>query len=268
VDIRDQLEKAKIVSDPLKDQFFLADEGVIKKIVEFADLKRNDVVLEIGAGTGNLTNELSNKAGKVIAFEIDERFKPFLSKLPKNVEIRYENAWEYIQLHGKWRKKKIYNKVVSNLPYSFVEQFLHNLTFLEYDKVILLVPAKIVRKIEASGIFSSFFKVDILLEVPKEKFYPVPRTNSLVIDLVKLSDPVETKNTGRFLRQYIYQHEDQLVKNSLMEGLIKYQRLIYSKNMTKNEAREIISEKGINKNFLDQQPTGSEIYELVGDKFK
>lgn len=129
------------------------------------------------------------------------------------------------------------------------------------------MPAKIVKKIEDSGIFKSFFEVKILLEVPKEKFYPIPRTNSLIVDLIKLPDPVEIKDLGRFLRQYIYQHEDQMIKNSLMEGLVKYQRLVYSKILTKNEARAIIKSKEIPKKFLDQHPNSSEIYELVEEKF-
>lgn len=268
--IKDQLEKAKISPDPLKDQFFLTDGGIIKKIVDFAKLKRTDVVLEIGAGTGDLTQELSKKAGRVIAFEIDERFKPFLSKLPKNVEVRYENAWEYVQMHGKFRKKKEYNKVVSNPPYSFIEPFLHNLTFVDYDKVILLVPERFMKKTEKWGVFGSFFNPRVLLNVPKEKFYPIPKTDSIIVELIKLPDPVESKNLGRFLRQYLYQHEGQLVKNSLMEGLIKYYRyyqIIDSKIMTKNEARKIIAEKEIDQATLDQHPNNSEIYEIVEEKF-
>jgi 16S rRNA (adenine1518-N6/adenine1519-N6)-dimethyltransferase len=268
MDIQKELEKQKIKPDPLKDQFFLTDEEIIRKIVGFADLNKNDVVLEVGAGTGNLTKEIAKYAGRVIAFEIDKRFKPFLDKLPKNVDMRYENAWDYVQLHGKFRKKKEYNKVVANLPYSFVEPFLHNLTFLEYKKVILLVPVKFLKKIDGWDVFGSFFKTRILLEVPKEKFYPIPKTNSVVIDLIKLPDPIETKNLGLFLRQYLYQHEQQLVKNSLMEGIIKYARLVNSKEITKNEARKIIAESEIVKNLLEKHPSSPEIYELVGEKFE
>ncbi|KKR62557.1 MAG: hypothetical protein UU02_C0044G0011 [Candidatus Woesebacteria bacterium GW2011_GWA1_40_43] len=65
----------------------------------------------------------------------------------------------------------------------------------------------------------------------------------------------------------MYQHEDQLVKNSLMEGLIKYQKFIYSKTLTKNEARRIITEKEIDKDLLDQHPNNSKIYELVEERF-
>jgi 16S rRNA (adenine1518-N6/adenine1519-N6)-dimethyltransferase len=268
MNIPEELNKLAIKPDPLKDQFFLLDEKIIKQIVSFAELTQKDVVLEVGAGIGNLTAEIAQKAGRVIAFEIDKRFKPFLDKLPKNVEIHYENAWNYIQLHGKFKKKKDYNKVVASLPYSFVEQFLHNLTFLKYDQVILLVPKKFIKKVEKSGIFSSFFTPKILLEVSKNKFYPIPRTNSVVIDLIKLRDPLENKNLGLFLRQYIYQHEEQLVKNSLMEGLIKYQKLIHLNKLTKNEARKIISKTKIAKNLLEKPPLTSEIYILVKTEFE
>lgn len=267
MDVANYLRKQKIIPDPLKDQFFLMDKKIIQKTASFAELKESDVVLEIGAGIGNLTSELAKKANRVIAFEIDESFKPLLSKLPKNVDVHYEDAWNYVQMHGKWHKKKVYNKVVSNLPYSFIEQFLHNLTFLDYEKVILLIPTKAVRMIEENGIFASFFKPKILLEVPKEKFYPVPNTNSVLINLIKLPDPIVNKNLGRYLRQRMYQHEDQLVKNSLMEGLITYNRIIFKKNMTKNEARKVISEKQIPENLLQQNPNNSEIYFIVEEKF-
>ncbi len=230
----------KIIPDPLKDQFFLVDEKIIQKIVSTADLTKKDTVLEIGAGTGNLTKEIAKYAGHVITFEIDEKFKPYLDDLPKNVEVHYENAWDYVQLHGKWIKKKEYNKVVANPPYSFIEPFLHNLTFLVYDKVILLVPKKTLKTLESSEIFSAFFKVKILFDVPRKSFFPVPNTNSVVIDLLKLPDPVETKEKDRFLKQYSYQHEGQLLKNSLMEGLIKYEKRVNNKFLTKNDARKMV----------------------------
>ncbi len=243
-----------IKHNPLLDQFFLNNQEIVKKIVDFAGLNSNDIVLEVGAGTGNLTAELAKKASRVIAFEIDPRFKPFLNKLPKNVEVHIQNAWEYIQLHGKFKKTKEYNKIVSNLPYSFAEQFLHNLTFLQYDKAILLVPIKLVDTISKNGIFSSFFQAKILLEVHKTDFFPIPRTNSAVIDLIKLPDPLENHDLGLFLRQYIYQHENQLVKNSLTEGLVKYFQC------TKKEAKNKILDSKITEELINKRPNNPEIY--------
>ncbi|KKQ74175.1 MAG: putative ribosomal RNA small subunit methyltransferase A [Candidatus Woesebacteria bacterium GW2011_GWB1_38_5b] len=267
MNIFQELQRYNIKPDVYKDQFFLTDKKIIKEMVGFAELNSKDVVLEVGAGTGNLTSEIAKYAERLIAFEIDKRFKPFLDKLPARVEMHYENAWEYVQLHGMYKKKKVYNKIIANPPYSFIEQFLHNLTFLEYDKVILVVPIKIVDKIQKNPIFGSFFKARILLRVPKEKFSPVPKTNSAVIDLVKLPDPAKSKNPGLFLRQYMYQREDKLTKNSLMEGLIDYAKLVHLTKLTKNEARKIIAKSGIDEKLLNTHPKG-EIYNLVGEGFK
>ena len=66
----------------------------------------------------------------------------------------------------------------------------------------------------------------------------------------------------------MYQHEGQLVKNSLVEGIIKYMKIVHGKNVTKNEARRIIVGSGIRKALLKQPPLGSEIYEEVGSKLK
>lgn len=235
----------KLKLNPLKDQFILIDEKLIKKMVDLADLNQNDVVLEIGAGTGNITKELAKKAGKVIAFEIDRQFKPFLAKLPKNVEICFESASSFIRCTGKKPQKKIYNKIVGNPPYSILELLFHNLTFLDFDKIILLIPLKFYYSAKSHPIFSSFFKIEQKLIVEKENFYPVPRTNSVVIDLLKLPNPLKEKNLELYLKQYLYQHEKQKAKNSLVEGLIKYVYFIDQKKLTKNQARKIIQTSGI-----------------------
>ena len=265
-DVKTLLEKYQIKPQALMDQFFLTDDTVIDEAISAAEVNKNDVVLEVGAGIGNLTRRLAEKAGKVISFEIDERFKDVLHDLPENVEMHFEDAWEYIQLHGKWRKKKEYNKVVANLPYSFVEKFLHNLTFLEYDQVILLVPSKFAKKIENNAIFGSFFRVELLRVVKKHLFFPVPRTDSMLVNLIKLPDPLLQKNLPMFLRQYMYQHEAQKVRNSLTEGLITYSWLTENKTITKNDARKIIDEKILEKELLTTTP-GSKIYEVVSRNF-
>jgi 16S rRNA (adenine1518-N6/adenine1519-N6)-dimethyltransferase len=267
MDIKAIIDNKKFIPDHLKDQFFLIDNSVIDDLVNFAEVDKDDVVLEIGAGFGNLTREIAKCAKKVIAFEIDKSFKPYLKNLPKNVELHFEDAWDYVKLHGKFKKKKAYNKVVSNLPYSFCEKFLHNLTFLEYDKVVLLVPLKFVNKIKENGIFSSFFECNLKEIVAKDKFYPVPRTNSAVINLLKLKDPLGEKNLSLFLRQYIYQHERQKVKNSIKEGLIIFAKRAYSKSLTKNEARKFITGAKLENSLLDEAPNSNEVYAKISDKF-
>lgn len=252
-----------IKPNPIKDQFFLEDLSILKKIVGFADLNRDDVVLEVGAGTGNLTKELAKKAGKVIAVEIDPQFKLDLDKMPGNVKVRIEDAHLTAAGGGKFRKKKEYNKIVSNIPYSIGEWFLHNLAFVVYDKCILLVAKKFAKSIKVNPIFSSFYRVEEKLEVPKNKFSPAPKTDSVVIDLIKLPDPIETRNLALYLRQYMYQREEWKAKNALREGLIAYSREVFGKKLTKTLAREIIRNSAISEELLEKQPDNKEIYEAV-----
>lgn len=255
-----------ISPDPLKDQFFLIDDKILNQIIDFSDLKDSDVVLEIGVGTGNLTRKLVPKVKKVLAFEIDEKFKPFLADLPDNVKLNFEDVHPFFDLKGKFTHSKEFNKVVSNLPYSLCEPLLHNLTFLECDKVVLLVPEKFAKSAKTSPVFSSFFQIEVKLKVPRSSFYPVPKTNSVVIDLKKLPDPVKTKDRTLFLRQYLYQHEEQKAGNALREGLVKYTWLVKKKRPTKNQARKIIEDSGIDKALLERQPDNPEIYEQVSGK--
>ena len=267
MDTKTKLENAGIEPDPLKDQFFLINEKIINEIVSLAELKDNDVVLEIGAGIGNLTKALAKKAGKIIAFEIDERFKNILSKLPKNVEVHIEDAHEYAKGGGKFKKKKEYNKIVANIPYSIGEWLLHNLAFVEYDKVILLVSSKFAKTLKAHPIFASFYNIEEKTQVSKKDFFPVPRTNSVVIDLIKLPDPAGARDLALFLRQYIYQQEEWKVKNSLREGLITYSHIVFQKQLTKKQAKEIINNTGISETLLEKAPDNPEIYETISKNF-
>ncbi|NOY14914.1 MAG: hypothetical protein GXP43_01725 [bacterium] len=268
MDVQRILEKHDLKPNPSLDQFFMKDEEIINLTVESAKLNKKDTVLEIGSGIGNLTKALARQAGKVIAFEVDHRFKPILKGLPPNVEMHYASAVKYFQLRGKFLKKAKFNKVVSNLPYSLLEPLLHNLTFLLYDKVILLIPLKAVKTIQQKPIFSCFFVPKIIATVPKAKFYPQPKTNSAVIDLIRREDPIKTKDLGLFLRWCLYQHEGQLAKNSLMFGLIKWHKIIYGRQITKNQARQIIQKAKINPQLLNSKPESRQIYDAVKEKFK
>lgn len=66
----------------------------------------------------------------------------------------------------------------------------------------------------------------------------------------------------------MYQHGKQLVKNSLMEGLIRYANLIYLEKLTENEARKIVRNEVADSELLERRPDNLRIYRLVRDKFK
>ena len=71
-------------------QNFLIDKNVLRKIIETANLKPNDTILEIGPGIGTLTQELAKNAGKIIAIEKDKKMIEILKETLadyKNIEI-------------------------------------------------------------------------------------------------------------------------------------------------------------------------------------
>ncbi|PJA38843.1 hypothetical protein CO180_02305 [candidate division WWE3 bacterium CG_4_9_14_3_um_filter_41_6] len=257
-----------LILDPHKDQHVLMNHGLIKEIVSLAQINPNDTVLEIGAGSGNLTRELAKYAKKVISFEIDEKFAPFLADLPTNVEMHFKSAWPYIQMPSKQYQKREYNKIVSNLPYSLCEPLFHNLAFLIYDKIILMVPEGFYENIEQNGVFNSFFIAHIELEVDRNEFNPKPDTNSVVINLEHKPNPLIKQDLPLFLRQYIYQHESQLVKNSLREGIITYFQQTKNQNLTKNFVRNILDTIDISSELVNRHPDNFTIYREVSRAFK
>jgi 16S rRNA (adenine1518-N6/adenine1519-N6)-dimethyltransferase len=128
-----------------KGQNFLIKEDVYDKIIAAADLKVDEVILEVGPGLGFLTAKLAAKVEKVIAVELDDKLARFLRTAlkkqgVKNVEILNENVLDFsIMKHVSCIKKNennacihntLYNihntkfKIVANLPYNITSIFL------------------------------------------------------------------------------------------------------------------------------------------------
>lgn len=143
--------KEKFRIRPLKrlGQNFLTDRGAIKRVIEAANLQPNDIVLEIGPGTGALTRELAKKVKKVIAVEKDPRMVEILEETLKgfdNVEIiqgdilklKFQIPNSKLQTNSKIQIPKDY-KIVGNLPFYLTAPVIRQ--FLESSEVR---PRKIV----------------------------------------------------------------------------------------------------------------------------
>ena len=117
------LKKYNISANKSLGQNFLINDSVVNKIVESAEITKNDLVIEIGPGLGNLTEFLLEKAGKVIAIELDQRMLEILNdrfSLYDNFEIINEDVLKVNlnELISKNKNSEIKNaKIVANLPY-------------------------------------------------------------------------------------------------------------------------------------------------------
>src|SRR3989338_4845683 len=184
-------------------QNFLVNKDIAKKIVEAAELKPDDVVLEIGPGKGILTEELAKKAGKVIAVEIDGNLVEILEnkfKNKKNVEII---KGDVLQLTTYNLQLTTY-KIVANLPYYITSPVIRK--FLESEnppsKMILMLQKEVAERIVASSGKKSILAVSVqyyaqpqvIFNVPRENFDPAPEVDSAVIHIKTLKqENIKTK---------------------------------------------------------------------------
>src|SRR3989344_5872291 len=83
-----ELERNDIKPVKYKGQNFLISETIIKKIIAAADIKSGETILEIGAGTGNLTESLLAAGAGVIAVEKDKKLAGILKFRIKNLELK------------------------------------------------------------------------------------------------------------------------------------------------------------------------------------
>lgn len=192
-----QIQKYHLRPNKILGQHFLIDQNTIDLIAHL--VLPNSTIIEIGAGTGILTEVLAIKSKKIITFEIDSQYKPILYQLRQNyphIEIIYDNALKYNWYNSFNFNQKINNlQTISNIPYHIIEPFFHQIIKLPITDHTILTGTNTVKIIQASPLdpyFSkltllvqAFYDIQIITLVEKNNFYPIPRTNSALIRLTK-----------------------------------------------------------------------------------
>lgn len=219
-------------NENLLDQFFLIDEKVAKDLVAVAETNKNDCVLEIGAGTGIVTRELAQKAGKVLAIEIDKRFAKELSVLPAKVKVIFGDALNILD-------KLKFNKIVGSLPSSIVEPLINKLKKARFDAAVFLLPLKYIIHLSEPSPLTIYLNTNVVQRVPRSVFQPRPKTNWVLVRITKKPDPWQVKDYQRLAWKYLYEHPEAKLKNALREAILQTGKSKGEK-MTKNEARKMI----------------------------
>ncbi|MBR35161.1 MAG: hypothetical protein CMH78_06810 [Nitrospinae bacterium] len=175
-------------------QHFLKDERVAEKIVSFADIRRNEIVLEIGPGKGVLTSILFKYARKVIAIEIDNELVRYLerrfSNEAQNLNLIHEDILKYDLSIISERIK-----VIGNLPYSIGTRIImHLINYREkFSEMLFMLQKEVAERLVASpgtkdyGSLSIFiqlyFSVEILMNIPPKSFSPPPKVFSALVKI-------------------------------------------------------------------------------------
>ena len=226
--IKNLLKKYNIYPSKILGQNFLISKEVLKKILDTANLKSKDVVLEIGPGIGTLTKELAKKVKQVIAVEKDSKMIKILKETLrdlKNIELIQEDILKYDF------KSQVPYKIVANLPYYITSPVLRK--FLEIGskpkEIILMIQKEVAQRIVASppnmsilAISVQFFaKPEIISFVSKNCFWPQPKVNSAILKISQISmdlPPIDTDLFFKIVRAGFAQPRKQLV-NSLSNEL-------------------------------------------------
>ncbi|MBI2233189.1 MAG: hypothetical protein HYU56_04670 [Candidatus Aenigmarchaeota archaeon] len=170
---------------PLKsrDQFFLQDEELLDFEVHLAKLGSKDTVLEIGAGTGNLTRKIAAHCS-AIAIEIDDRFLPELGKI-SNTKVMHSDAMKVLADKRNGKIQIPFNKIISNIPYSISQDLLIELLRHSWSIAILCVQREFAEKLQAKGKLAVAVNdccgLRYMSDVPAEAFYPKAVNSSIIM---------------------------------------------------------------------------------------
>ena len=193
-------------------QNFLVDMSMLEKIVDSAEVTKDDIVLEIGPGIGTMTQALAERAGKVIAVEIDTALIPILKETLQDydsVTVINEDILKLdIDALSKENGGKPF-KVVANLPYYITTPII--MALLEgtapIASITIMVQKEVAERMQvgpgtkdygALSLAVQFYaKPELVCTVPPECFMPRPKVASAVICL-KLYEtpPVEVRDAS------------------------------------------------------------------------
>ncbi|MEM3736845.1 MAG: 16S rRNA (adenine(1518)-N(6)/adenine(1519)-N(6))-dimethyltransferase RsmA [Candidatus Bathyarchaeia archaeon] len=166
-------------------QNFMVDDQALRRVVEYANITGNDVVLEIGGGLGFLTKLLATRARRVITIEKDPRLAAVLRKM-------FEDEERVEILEGDFLKMGVpkYNKVASNPPYASISKIIFKLLGERFDCGVLTLQKEFAERMAACPghrnygrlTVMSYVKaeVELLEALPPSAFYPPPEVASTI----------------------------------------------------------------------------------------
>ena len=188
-------------------QHFLTNDAVLRREVACADIATDDTVLEIGAGIGNLTQLLLERAGQVVAVEQDRQFAPCLKELQRqhgHLKVVWGDA-----LAVDFPR---FDKAVANLPYQVALPIVFKLLNQRFDRAVLMLPKRLAQRLCATVGQQGYSRIGVAVgrlaqvewieQVGKDAFFPRPEVESALV-LIKRTKPKFAVPSDDFFRQVL-----------------------------------------------------------------
>lgn len=233
-------------------QHWLKDKKTLGAICDAAELTKQDTVLEIGPGLGTLTKHLVERAGKVVAVELDEQLALALPKKIKSLKLKVEQG---DILHFNLAKLAPGYKVVANIPYYLTSNLLRVLgeSVNPPQTVVLLVQKEVAQRIVADSGQMSILSVSVQLYyqpslgqvVAAKLFTPPPKVDSQILVLNKHPEPLFDNLDAKVFFRVVkagFSARRKKLRGSLSGSL----------GISKKEADAILAQAGVDPNLRAQ----------------
>jgi 16S rRNA (adenine1518-N6/adenine1519-N6)-dimethyltransferase len=233
-------------------QHWLNDQQTLKNIVNYAQINKQDYVLEIGPGLGSLTAFISQKAGSVLAIEIDRDLFNMLKigNQEDNLEFVNEDILKF-----DFTKLPRNYKIVANIPYYLTSHLIRLLSESTNPplKVVLLIQKEVAARIAAkpghmstlSVVTQQYYEVETKDIVPAKLFTPSPKVDSQIIVLSRRTKPAIDTSDDRALFRLVrvgFSARRKTLENSLSNGL----------RQDKRRMKELITEASLDAKIRPQ----------------
>jgi 16S rRNA (adenine1518-N6/adenine1519-N6)-dimethyltransferase len=264
-------------------QNFLIDLNIIDFIVDQANLQPHDLVLEIGAGTGGMTAFLAQAAGQVIAVELDEKMHGLASAVTAgydNVTLLNTDALKnknhfapevLNQIEQKLAMEEIRGlKLISNLPYSIATPVVSNLvaTDLPWERMVITIQLELGQRMVSKPSRSHYgslsvwlqsqCRVKLLKRLPPTVFWPRPKVNSAVVQLMPDDYGRAAISDRSFFQDFVRRlfHQRRKFLRSVLVGM-------YRKQLEKTEVDQILTEMNFSEQARAEEEPPARLVELA-----
>lgn len=177
-------------------QNFLSDKILLEQLIKHADFNLNDNILEIGTGTGIITQLLCKNVRHVIGVEYDEKMFRIAKKrlsIFNNLTLLNEDFLNY-------QMPEFSYKIFANIPYNITSQIIQKILTADNSplKSYLILQKEPAMKYSGlpyrtetmqSILWKPFFEFDIIQQIPKESFTPIPNVESVLLKIQKKEKP-------------------------------------------------------------------------------
>lgn len=254
-------------------QNFLIDANILEKIIDAADITKDDCVIEIGPGIGTMTQYLAEHAGWVAAVEIDKNLIPILHETLSgydNVTIINEDILK-VDINRLAREKNEGSpvKVVANLPYYITTPIIMGLfeSHVPLSSITIMVQKEVADRMQVGpgtkdyGALSLavqyYAKPEIMMNVPPACFMPRPGVGSAVIRLTRFEEPpVQVKSERKLfsiIRAAFNQRRKTLANALVNSGMA----------LTRQQVYDVLAQMGLSQTIRGEALTLEQFAQLA-----